>query len=152
MQHPAAQTTSPKAQFSAARTNCQDTRRDLSGRAHPRCAAFIYISVTASCSPAGTGGHRGLKSFSLCKSTINLLYNIDVIDFANTQPTNNDLLHELLAVQNKTGAHHMHDLRRLQGAPQTSAEVNTPTRACGQPAIHPRLKITAAVCKICTCV
>lgn len=76
--------------------------RDLSGRRHPNGAAFIYISVTTSYSSAGTDGHHALQSFSLCKSTINLLYNIDVMDFVNTQPTNNDLLHELLAVQHKT--------------------------------------------------
>lgn len=111
-----------------------------------------FHSSTTSYSSAGTEGHRALQSLSPCKSTINLLYNIDVMDFVNTQPTNNDLLHELLAVQSKTGAHRIHNLRQLQRVPQTSAEVNTPTRACGQPAIHPSLKITAAVCKFCTCV
>lgn len=44
VQHPAAQTASPNADFSAARTNCHDTRQDSSGREHPNCAAFIYIS------------------------------------------------------------------------------------------------------------
>lgn len=145
-----AKTASPKAEFSAAPTNCHDTRQDLSGRRHPNCAAFIYVSQSplpillqelkaiVPCNRFRSENPPSSSSttwcYGFCKHT-----------------TENDLLHGLLAVRNNAGAHHMHDLRQLQRAPQTSAEVNTPTRVCCQPAIHSSLKITGAVCKFCTC-
>lgn len=90
--------------FSAVRTKCHDTSQRLIWQTESkRCCLYLHFTVTTSYCSAGTDGHHALQSFSICKSTINLLYNIDVMDFVNTQPTNNDLLHELLAVQNKTG-------------------------------------------------
>lgn len=85
--------------FSAVRTNCHDTSQRLIWQTESkRCCLYLHFTVTTSYCSAGTDGHHALQSFSICKSTINLLYNIDVMDFVNTQPTNNDLLHELLAV------------------------------------------------------
>lgn len=76
----------PNADFSAARTNCHDTMTGPNWQTvSSPCCLYLHFTATTSSTSAGTEGHHGLQSFSLCKSTTNLLCNIDVMDFVNTQ-------------------------------------------------------------------
>lgn len=86
VQHPAAQTaTSKRGLFcSSDQLPWHQTGPNWQTVFSP-CYLYLHFTATTSSTSAGTEGHHGLQSFSLCKSTINLLCNIDVMDFVNTQ-------------------------------------------------------------------